>query len=73
MKMDITKVNGYTSGFGDIAGSMSNTLGKILSWTFTLRNIVFIVIVLGIGFVCYKLYEQETLRKRYYFNRKREV
>ena len=71
--MDISTVNTYITGFSNSVGGVSGFLAKTIGWLFTFKNMVFFVIIGLIIFVIYFLYKQDTLAKRYAFNRNREV
>jgi len=71
--MDASSVNTYVTGFSDKIGTVSTSIGKIIAWIFTFKNMLFIGIICLIIWAIYFLYSQETMAKRYHFNRNREV
>lgn len=71
--MDINSASGYVEGASGTLVSVTGWLSKTVAWLFTIQNIFFLVILCLIIWVTYFLYKQETMARRYHFNRKREV
>jgi len=71
--MDVTDTGKYITGFGDGVAWFSGGISKVITWAFSIRNIFFFVIIVLICIAIYHLYKQETLRKKYYFNHRREI
>ena len=71
--MDVNSATGYLDFATGKVSSFSTWISKAIVWLFTIKNMIFIGIIILIIFAVYYFYKQETLAKRYYFNRKREV
>jgi threonine/homoserine/homoserine lactone efflux protein len=71
--MDVNDVGGYIGVFSEIIGWLTTGLSKIVNALFSVRNLFFFVLIAGIIYLVYFAWKQETLKRRYYFNRRREI
>jgi len=71
--MDVDTASRFLNTGSGWLSSFTNWLSKVIAWTFTFRNIIFILIIVGIVVITYKLFENEVNKKKYYFKRNREV
>ena len=71
--MEVNDVNRYITGFSGGLEWVTGGLSRGVTWLFTIQNIFFFLLLIGIGVVVYHMWRQDTLRRRYYFNRNREI
>lgn len=71
--MDVNEASGILTKGSGFFNSAVNWLSGVITWMFTFRNMIFILMVIGIGFLTYKLFENSVNKKRYYYGRNREV
>jgi hypothetical protein len=71
--MNVTDVSKYIGGVSGGVQWGTDKLSSFFTWAFSIRNLVFFGIIIAICYVCFLLYRQDVNRKKYYFNRRREI
>jgi len=71
--MNINDASSGINSFSNILNSFTGWLSKIVTWMFTFKNILFFLIIIGIIFITWKLFENDVKRKKYNYNRQREI
>jgi len=65
--------SGKVVGFSDKVGVVSNKLSGFITGWVTIRNIFFVLILIAVCVICFKLWQKELLRKKYYGRKYREI
>jgi len=71
--MDVNSASGMLNKGSGMLSSTTNWLSGLINWMFTFRNMLFILLIAGIVFITYKLYENNVNRKKYYYGRNRDI
>jgi len=71
--MDLNDASGTLTGLSGVLNSTTGWMSKVISWMFTFRNMVFMLLVIGILFIAFKLFENEVNKKKYYHGRRGDI